>query len=1386
MVTEFKRAQPQLFSTNKLIPYDWTIYFLRKKALQGKIEKEELAWLLLNFNQKRGYYQLRGEEEEQNAAKKVEYHALEVVNVTADEARKGKDELWYSVTLENGWIYRRSSKKPLFDLRGKVLELIVTTDLNSDGSVKMDKEGHERRSFRAPSEDDWTLLKKKTELEIDSSKNSIGCFIYDTLLMNPNQKIIGKLVRTVDRKYYKDELTAILEKQKEFHSELKDKQLYKDCIEELYPNNEAHRNTLQNFDFTRLFVEDIIFYQRPLKSKKHLVSNCPYEFRTYKNEAGQLEAEPLKCIAKSHPLFQEFRLWQFIHNLKIYEREKYLEGNLKTDVNVTEDFLTSEDDYVSLYEWLNERKEINQDTLFSTYFKIKKNKGQDRSPFRWNYVEDKEYPCNETRHLIRSRLFKLDNLPESFFNPGIEIELWHILYSVSDRLELEKALRSFASKKELGEDFVDSFKKFPPFSKDYGSYSAKAIKKLLPLMRMGGYWDEDVIHVKTRGKIEKLINGEFDENISIKVREKVMNLTEISQFRGLPVWLACYLVFGRHSETADLKKWNTARDIDEFLREEFKQHSLRNPIVEQVITETLRVVGDIWKQYGDFSEIHVELGREMKNDKKERERITKQNLENESTNFRIKALLTELMNYSDVENVRPYSYSQQEILKIYEDAVLKSGAEIPDDIAKISKMSQPGKSELVRYKLWMEQKYRSPYTGEVIPLSRLFTPDYEIEHIIPQSRFFDDSLSNKIICEAEVNKDKDNSLGYEYIKANSGKKLELSRGKEITLFTLSEYENFVSQHYGKTRGKMKRLLMEDIPEDFIDRQLNDSRYISKVIKSLLSRIVREPDEEEAISKNVIPVTGGITTILKQEWGLNDVWNRIITPRFIRLNELTNSNRFGQWSNKDGKRVFIPEVPFELQRGFNKKRIDHRHHALDALVIACATRSHINYLNNESAKASSKETRYDLKNKLCFKTKPDERGSYKWQFHKPWNSFTQDAQATLEKVVISFKQNLRVINKSINYYQKMIHGEKLIVKQTKGENWAIRKPLHKDTVAGHVNLRLRKEVSLSSAIDNWKQLVDKNLKVKINALINEGFDKRRIAKFFTENGNKWVGKDVARPELYYFSDEVDELVASRVHLDDSFNTKKIGSITDSGTRKILLKHLNRYNEVNDDKIVEHPELAFSQQGISDMNSNIVSLNGGKFHQPIYKFRTFEPKGNKFNVGFSGNKKNKFVEAEKGTNLFFAIYDGGEKGRNFESVPLIEVIEHQKQIAYLGVKGGPTIPIKPEYGKLLFSLSPNDLVFVPTVDDLENPHLIDAESIREGRSNRIYKMVSCSGKMCYFVPNTVASLILNYDSTTKIGELGSLNKLEKTLENETIKEVCWKLELSRLGKVKRIVR
>ena len=88
MLTDFRKYQPQLLENNKKLPYDWTIYYLRKKALSQKITKEELAWILLNFNQKRGYYQLRGEEEEENPNKLIEFYSLKIIDSAISRARQ--------------------------------------------------------------------------------------------------------------------------------------------------------------------------------------------------------------------------------------------------------------------------------------------------------------------------------------------------------------------------------------------------------------------------------------------------------------------------------------------------------------------------------------------------------------------------------------------------------------------------------------------------------------------------------------------------------------------------------------------------------------------------------------------------------------------------------------------------------------------------------------------------------------------------------------------------------------------------------------------------------------------------------------------------------------------------------------------------------------------------------------------------------------------------------------------------------------------------------------------------------------------------------------------------------------------------------------------------
>ena len=1237
--------------------------------------------------------------------------------------------------LENGWIYRRASNIPLDNWIGKEKEFIVTTEYETDETIKLDKEGKPKRSFRAPKPDDWNLQKKKTEMSINNSGKTVGSYIYSLLLAAPFDKIRGKLVRTIERDYYKDELIKILNKQAEFHEEFNDATMLENCARELYARNIPHQQSLIEKNMVNLIVNDLLFYQRPLKSNKSLISNCPYESYSYVDkETGEIKIQNIKCVAKSNPFFQEFRVWQFIQNLRLFDR------TTPEEPEVTTQYLKNEEDYVNLFKFLNDKKEISQDSLLKDFFGLKKPKGKDtKIPIRWNYVEDKSYPCNETRYIILSALKKAGMATSFIDDKDMEYRLWHLLYSVDDRKELIHALTSFSRQNELPESFVEEFKKTRTFKKEYGAYSEKAIKKLLSVMRTGAMWNASVIPES----VQKVIDGDIDENIKTRMSHQNIQLTNIDSFKFLPVWLACYAVYGRHSESQDITIWNTPEALQSYING-FKQHSLRNPIVEQCILETLRTVHDIWVKCGHIDEIHVELGRSMKNTADQRKRMAERNLDNENTNLRIKQMLIELKNDHSIANVRPYSPMQQDILRIYEEGALQELKKDDTDyveINRISHLANPSQSEITKYKLWLEQKYHSPYTGRSISLGKLFTPAYQIEHVIPQGRFFDDSISNKVICEAEVNQRKTNMLGLEFIKKCGGEIIHCSTLGDVKVFNEEEYKEFVKEHYAGNKGKARKLMMDDIPEEFIQRQMNDSRYISKVITGLLSNIVRTDGEIDAISKNVIPCTGGITDRLKQDWGLNDIWNKIVGPRFERMNELTHSDLYGHWENKEGKQVFQTTMPLELQKGFNKKRIDHRHHAMDALVIALASRNIINYLNNESAHDTKR--REDLRQLLCDRNRV---------IRKPWESFTQDALAALEDIVVCFKHYIRVINKASNYYEHYNEdGKKVKEVQKSEEQWAVRKPLHKETIFGQVNLRMKKEVAISKALEQVDNIADKTLRLQIKTMLKDYWNNKQIAGQLKRMG-------IVKTVVYYFTDDSEPMVAVRKLLDDSFDQKRILSITDTGIRKILLNYLESKDN--------NPKLAFSPEGIMELNLHIADYNNGKKHWPIIRVRVSEIKGEKYNVGTTGNNNKKIVEAQSGTNLYFAIYEDGNGTRSYQTIPLNQVAERLK------LKLSP-VPEVNEADKLKFYLSPNDLVYVPTEEEkMSNNIAINKD--------RIYKMVSSSGYQVFFVRHNIASVIAD-----KV-ELFSKNKMEKSMDGEMIKQVCWKLEVDRLGNILNIIR
>lgn len=1413
MLQEFKEANPSLFykkanGEETKIPLDWTIYYLRKKALTKKITKEELAWILLNFNQKRGYYQLRGEEELDDKKDNSSFEVLKVDKVVdSGDKIRGTDKVLYDVYFDNGWKYFKQTTKPE-DWIDKTREFIVTTTTLKDGTIK--------RSFKAvDSEKDWIAIKEKTEQEIDSSNKEVGEYIYESLLNNPTQKIRGKLISTIERKFYKKELKAILKKQIELHDELRDKSLYNACIKELYPRNNAHRNSIKDNGFGYLFIDDIIFYQRPLKSKKSTISNCQYESTTYwqkndKTNKSEKITKPLKAIPRSHPLFVEFRMWQFLRNLKIYQQQA------AGDIDVTDQFLKDEDDWCNLFDFLMNRKDIQQKQLVKYFIDNKTIDKSQRDEYRWNYPEDATYPMNDTKAQFISRLKKVVDFDlNEDLSFDFQMNLWHIIYSVRDKHEFEKALGTFAVKNNIDKDsFVENFRSHPPYNAEYGAYSLKAIKKLLPLMRVGRYWDRNDILEEASNRIQSIVERiehlQIDESNPLKddrLKDAIAAVSDdevpkqfIRSFlpfknknplSGLNTYQACYAVYERHSEVSDITQWKSPQDIDKYLTD-FKQHTLRNPIVEQVVTETLRTVRDIWLHYGQdgerlFDEIHVEIGRDMKNPADRRKALSDRNRENERTNQRVKELLQELQGEYSQQDIRPYSPSHQEILKIYEEGVFQNpranyDVMSEDEVKKIRNSNNLKKSDIIRYKLWLEQGYLSPYTGRVIPLSRLFSEDYQIEHIIPQARFFDNSLGNKVICESEINPSpyKGDQTAYEFIKKMGGSVVQLNNGRgTMKIFKLDDYKEHCENYFKRNRRKLEFLLAEDIPERFSERQMNDTRYISRFVKGLLSNIVREENEREVTSKALLTMPGAVTAKLKHDWGLNDKWNELIAPRFMRLNEMTNSTDFGYWDNTIG--AFRAQVPDEIEKGgFNKKRIDHRHHALDALVVACCTRDHAHYLSAVNAEKQN----YSLRSKLLVK---NNHGDYIKAFQLPWATFPIDAKSSLEKAIISFKQNLRVINKANNKtWQWKINKngglKKELVKQTKGDSWAIRKSLHKETVSGAVQIKRIKKgtASLNYYLDKPDLIVDKQIKEKVNYL-HKAFlgDVSKIKKHLREHPLKIDGKEVDKIQGFEWTEGA---TATRTPLSDSLTRKQLDAITDTGIQRILNNHVKKYL---DEKGKEQFSLAFSQEGIEDMNANIVELNNGKRHKPIRSVRIYEV-GKKFAVSDNNEsaKSTKYVEAAKGTNLFFAIYwDEQKQKRVFETIPFNEVVEHQKQRATLSkevMKTTPFIPVKPALGQFVFSLSPNDLVYVPTDEELANPNSVNIKELTVEQIGRIYKMVSCTGNECHFLPANAATPIFNKF------EFSLLNKLGRALEGSMIKDSCWKLKVDRLGNIINIIK
>ena len=159
-------------------------------------------------------------------------------------------------------------------------------------------------------------------------------------------------------------------------------------------------------------------------------------------------------------------MWQFLRNIKFYRKQAV------GDVDVTAQFLQNNEDWCDLFDFLMDRKDVQQKQIIKYFADNKKINKADQDEYRWNYPEDATYPMNETKAQFVSRLKKVSGFDlKSDLSLDLQMKLWHIIYSVKDKHEFEKALGTFALKNNIDKDsFVENFKYFKLLFRQTRSY----------------------------------------------------------------------------------------------------------------------------------------------------------------------------------------------------------------------------------------------------------------------------------------------------------------------------------------------------------------------------------------------------------------------------------------------------------------------------------------------------------------------------------------------------------------------------------------------------------------------------------------------------------------------------------------------------------------------------------------------------------------------------------------------------------------------------------------------------------------------------------------------------------------------------------------------------
>jgi CRISPR-associated endonuclease Csn1 len=1065
-------------------------YALRAKAADKKIGKDEFARILLMINKKRGYKSSRkvnSEDEGQlidgmGIANRLYEQKLTPGQLCYQFLKEGKKTLpdfyrsdlnaefnrvWGLQSIYYPDVFNDDLKKALEGKGQKVTSAIFWAKYNfNTAENKGTREDKKLQAYK------WRSMALNTQLAVEEA-----AFVIADINGNINNSS-GYLGAISDRSkelyFNKQTIGQYLYRQLEDNPHTRTKgqvfyrQDYFDEFETIWETQAKYYPELTNA--LKEEIRDIvIFYQRKLKSQKGLVSFCEFESKVVELvKDGKKISYTIgaKVMPKSSPLFQEFKIWQNLNNLLIQNRKskEILSFDLETKL--------------LLFNELNIKGNLKKEQVF---------KFLGYKPNEW----DLNFPVvegNRTNQLLYEAYLKI------------------MVYEGHDDIDIEaltadgimSAVRSFFEIQGINGTILDfdsdvegTFEKQPSYKLWHLLYAYEGDNSTTGNDKLFDLLNAKFGIKKEHAKILATVNFSQDyASLSAKAIRNILPFMKAGhpfakKDKDEKVASATALAGYNHSSSIR-KEENDSRILKDFL-ELLPKNSLRNPVVEKILNQMVNVVNAIIANpnFGKPDEIRIELARELKKNLKEREEATAQ------------------INKSTAEH---------EAIRLL--------------LVKEFGIKNPTRNDIIRYKLYDELKfngYKDLYTNEYISREELFSKKYDIEHIIPQSRVFDDSFSNKTIVERRINQAKDNATAYDYVDAKGAEKL-------------SEYKLRVEaflKFYPERKGKYKKLMMQGdaIGEGFIDRDLRDSQYIAKKAKDMLHEVCR----------NIVSTTGSVTQRLREDWDLVNVMQELNLEKYRKqlLTEMVEK--------KDGN--------FKERIIDWTKRNDHRHHAMDALTIAFTKHSHIQYLNNLNARKSDDKLGRAIaaieKKETYFQI--DDNGNKRRRFKSPIANFREDAKNHLENVLVSCKAKNKVVTKNKNKIKSAKENEPQKTLTPRGQ-------LHKETVYGKIQQYIVKEEKVSGKFD--EATIAKVTKPKY---------REALLKRLRENNNDpakaFTGKNaLSKSPIYLDAKNIVLLpeVLKLSWLEDDYAIRKdispdlkIEKVVDEGIREILYKRLNEF-------------------------------------------------------------------------------------------------------------------------------------------------------------------------------------------------------------------------------------